>query len=320
MKSIYTSKENPFFILNPTTYTEKLNSRNWYKFNCIRCNAITIKKGNANKTLTDSYFMCKKCAKEAAAIKYKDWYNNLSEAEKDEFKNKASLSEEQKLKHKENIRRYFNNESIIDKTARMEKARQTLIDKYGVTNPGQISTVRERIKEHWKNIDKKAYAEKCRHDQLNRPYEDKIASIKKANSTKLERFGALNCVIRYIYNKLSFDSSWELAFYIYYIDMGVPITRSPTILNYEYNNKLYNYIPDFSINNILYEIKGDQFFNEQGILFNPFNSEDSERYHAKYYCMVQNNVVIIKYKQIKFYLDYIDTKYGKDYLKQFRRK
>ena len=41
-------------------------------------------------------------------------------------------------------------------------------------------------------------------------------------------------------------------------------------------------------------------------------------YHAKYKCMINNNVQILTYNDIRNYLDYIKMTYSKDYLKQFR--
>lgn len=41
---------------------------------------------------------------------------------------------------------------------------------------------------------------------------------------------------------------------------------------------------------------------------------------AKHQCMLKNNVTILKGRDVKQYLGYIDQKYGKSYLKQFKRK
>lgn len=40
--------------------------------------------------------------------------------------------------------------------------------------------------------------------------------------------------------------------------------------------------------------------------------------YAKYECMIKNNVKIISDEEIKPILDYINEKYGKNYLKQFK--
>lgn len=41
---------------------------------------------------------------------------------------------------------------------------------------------------------------------------------------------------------------------------------------------------------------------------------------AKHQCMLKSNVIVLKGRDVKQYLDYVDQKYGKSYLKQFKRK
>lgn len=41
---------------------------------------------------------------------------------------------------------------------------------------------------------------------------------------------------------------------------------------------------------------------------------------AKHQCMLRNNVKVLKGRDVKQYLDYIDRKYGKRWLKQFKQK
>lgn len=59
------------------------------------------------------------------------------------------------------------------------------------------------------------------------------------------------------YKGIFCDSTWELAFVIWNIDMGVPIKRSSLKLPYTLDGKVFNYHPDFVIgNNKIVEIKG----------------------------------------------------------------
>jgi hypothetical protein len=51
-------------------------------------------------------------------------------------------------------------------------------------------------------------------------------------------------------------STWELAFVIYSIDQGSMVSRCPDHFEYEYNGKIKRYFPDFTIDGIIYEIKG----------------------------------------------------------------
>lgn len=85
---------------------------------------------------------------------------------------------------------------------------------------------------------------------------------------------------------------------------------------YEYNNKKYKYYPDFLVNNELYEIKGDHFFDENNNYINPFNKEKNNKAFAKYQCIIKNNVKFLKYKDIAFILN----KYGKNILNNLKYK
>lgn len=117
-----------------------------------------------------------------------------------------------------------------------------------------------------------------------------------------------NAKKRYIYNNISFDSSWELALYIYAIDHNIPIVRTPcTLKYYDINNILHSYTPDFLFNNELVEIKGNQFFNEKGDLINVFTKKiDTD----KLKCMNENNVKLLRHEDVKMYIKYCENKYN----------
>ena len=108
---------------------------------------------------------------------------------------------------------------------------------------------------------------------------------------------------RYVYNNITFDSSWELAFYIYNIDNGKEIKRENKIIKYIENNKEHKYIIDFTVENTNYEIKSNY-------LLSKISKE-------KINCILENCCLITN-KEIKFYIDYIKNKYGKNYLNKFR--
>lgn len=111
---------------------------------------------------------------------------------------------------------------------------------------------------------------------------------------------------RYVYNGIGFDSSWELAFFIYHKDLNNIIIREPCYFIYYKNNISHKYIVDFSVNGNLFEIKSNYLINQL------------KDYPEKYHCLLENNITIINDEKIKPYLSYIYSKYGKNYLKQFR--
>lgn len=122
----------------------------------------------------------------------------------------------------------------------------------------------------------------------------------------------------YLYNDIIFDSSWELAYYIWLNDNNIKFEYQPNIyFEYQVNNKKYKYFPDFLINEKLYDIKGTQFFNDTGEYIDPY-IKNTEKAKAKYQCMLDNNIILLKDDFIKPILNYIKEKYGCDYLKQFK--
>lgn len=123
----------------------------------------------------------------------------------------------------------------------------------------------------------------------------------------------------YQYDNLVFDSSWELATYIWLKDTKVNFIYHPNI-DIKYvgsDEQIHAYLPDFLLvdNNQLLEIKGDNNFTKDG---KPIR-ENKIPWFEKFYCMKQHNVKIWMKKEIQPILNYISNKYGKNYLKQFRK-
>ena len=107
-----------------------------------------------------------------------------------------------------------------------------------------------------------------------------------------------------IYKGIKFDSSWELAFIVYHLDQGLDIHRWETVnfgksLTYSLNGRKRNYFPDFVVNGRVYEIKGSY--------------KDKDRAKAR----DNPGIIFIRgRKQMKPYLDYCISKYGKDFVKK----
>ena len=122
---------------------------------------------------------------------------------------------------------------------------------------------------------------------------------------------------KYQYDGLMFDSSIEIAYYIYMKDHKTEILRANTSFQYEFDGKIWHYIPDFYLPQLdqYVEIKGDHFFKEDGTMQNPYDHSLDPLYEAKHQCMLANNVKIIKVSEMKDVLEYICSKYGKNYLK-----
>ena len=97
------------------------------------------------------------------------------------------------------------------------------------------------------------------------------------------------------YNNIFCDSTWELAFLVYYKEHGLNIKRCDKRLEYIWNNEKHIYIPDFETDEGIIEIKGRK-------------TKQSEVKHKQY-----QNIKIIDYKLMIPYLEYVKNKYGDKY-------
>lgn len=125
---------------------------------------------------------------------------------------------------------------------------------------------------------------------------------------------------RYTYNNTSFDSMPEIACYIYLTEHNISFIYQPTCpITYIINGKKYTTWPDFLVNDELWEIKGKQFIDKQtGKWKCPFDRSLDEIYEAKHQALLQAHVKIIYEDSYNQYIDYVNIKYGINYLRQFK--
>lgn len=101
------------------------------------------------------------------------------------------------------------------------------------------------------------------------------------------------------YKGIHCDSSWELAFLVYYLDNNLYIERCKEKRSYIWNDKEHFYYPDFITNDGIIEIKGystDQWKSKE----------------------LQNPDINVLYKEdMKKYLDYVIDTYGIDFIKLY---
>lgn len=112
---------------------------------------------------------------------------------------------------------------------------------------------------------------------------------------------------------MKFGSKWEFIVYDFLTTHSFEFEYQPIIrIPYEYDNQTHHYHPDFIVGNKVVEVKGDHFFkkNEHGeeIMicpygYNKFSKEEYNwwcgLYEAKHQCMLKNNVIILREKDIK---------------------
>ena len=155
----------------------------------------------------------------------------------------------------------------------------------------------------------------------------------KGASVKLEKYGSFNNrkkveetkledreespKKKYVCEGLSFDSSWELAFYIMNKDAGHKVVREPLMIPYESRGITYYYIPDFSVNGSLYEMKGSQLIKDDVWVPSSESLRETsdpealkEKMRDKQKCAEANGVQVIDHVKIKPYLLYCTAKFG----------
>lgn len=112
---------------------------------------------------------------------------------------------------------------------------------------------------------------------------------------------------KYDFHGELFDSSWELAYWIYNKDMGSNIKRNHKGFNFTENGKTRKFYPDFCCNGSIVEIKGDQF-------------KELKCWKLKEEICKKENIKVVYSSELTPMFDYIYKKYGKNYLKQFQIK
>lgn len=88
-------------------------------------------------------------------------------------------------------------------------------------------------------------------------------------------------------------------------------------MTYFHNNVKCKYYADFKVNSTIYEIKGDHFFDENDNLINPFDLTD-DRPKSKQQCMKENNVVVLRQKDIEKYENWFKEHHKEIVLEKFR--
>lgn len=133
---------------------------------------------------------------------------------------------------------------------------------------------------------------------------------------------------RLTYEGKTFDSSWELAYYIWLSDCHIPFIYQPDIhFTYLDKNRIsHTYYPDFLVNDQIVEIKGDQFYTDDKQTMQNIHDHSTDHiYDAKYHCMLDNHVQILTYIDVEKCIQHCQRKFGSDvadsqhWYKRFKR-
>lgn len=186
----------------------------------------------------------------------------------------------------------------------LEKMKKTNLEKYGVEFVSQIQEVKDKQKE--------TFIEKYGED-----YAFKFSKKGKENILKRDgdfailRNGYRKRHKQYSWNGETFDSKWEIYYWQWLKDNNIEFDFQPEPINYFFDGKRHEYNPDFKIGNKYVEVKNDSLLKEM------INSDGKE--HAKYLCMIENNVKILLQKDIYPYQKYFKEHYNESEIIELRK-
>lgn len=306
---------------------------------------IRLKHNITKKEYYDNYILddkentiCPYCNKQKSfserKFKYIETCGSKSCASK--YTNLLSI-EKYGISHGKRSNLIFQENTGLKSTWQLEKTKEsiknTLMDRYGYDSPQKCpeifeKTMKTRIEKYG---DTKMFGTKSFQKEYEKNCLDKYGttngggipeSIDKIKKSIYKNYGhhtSWACSEPYIYDNISFDSSWEVAYYIYHKENGYNIKRSELFFPFEFDGKIHNYYPDFEIDNKIVEIKGTHFFKYNKMI-DPYKKTEywNNFAEAKHQCMLSNNIEIIT--DCKLYITYVENKYGKNYIKQFKKK
>ena len=106
---------------------------------------------------------------------------------------------------------------------------------------------------------------------------------------------------KYTFENLHFDSTWEIAYYIWLKDNSKNFEIHPKKhFTYFFDDTKHKYYPDFLVDGKYVEIKGPHLLNEM--------MKENTVSNAKYKCMIENDVKVIS--DLTPYFTYLKNKYN----------
>lgn len=296
---------------------QKLNKEERVFFKCSQCGKEVIQRAVYYKLFYLK--LCRPCKRERK-YGYRNPFNapDFLEKKKKSFELKYGSYEEgykncREKAERTNIEKYGGIAPLQNKET-LEKFLKTNNERYGGNSPSQNETVKQKqIETTLKNWGFRSSAQ------------NEIVK-EKSKQTCLKNFGVETGFLtkkcfdshsrcKYEFEGERFDSSWELALWIYAKDHNEEIEREPCQFEYEFEGKRHFYYPDFKYKGQLVEIKGPQFFKD-GKMICPFDRSQDELFQAKYECMKRNDVKVFGMKEIRICRDYIKRTYGDSFLQK----
>ena len=217
----------------------KYNIQRHTKEENSKLKSLAIKNGFLQKYGVDNCMRLEEVRKKVQATNIDKYGVSVSTQNKD-IVNKMKQT---------NLKRY-GVEVQAQRSESMSKRKQTCLDKYGVKEVTQAEEVKAKMR-----------MSMIEHFGVSYPSQNQEINTKIIN-TKLDKYGTVCLKHKYKYCEQFFDSFPELCFYLFHIEHSIAIKREPIKFEYIFNEKVYNYFPDFDVDGKLVELKGDQFLSE----------------------------------------------------------
>ena len=318
--SVYT-KDNPINLDTPLKL-DTLRGGSWFTFKCEICGKEETHEYWPYRKELYSKFLCKKHKTESTNMEiYGKPYNigtpkTIEKSLNTQRENNGGVlwqqTDEGKLYlheynkshpeiHKQSNKKYelkTGYETPFHDPSVRKKAKDVIVEKYGTNNVMKIPEIKEKAA----NNDRRNHG-----GLLYKQTEEGRKSTSDMTANHPYRNAS------YKYNDVYFHSSWELFYWIYCKDYNIHIERCETHFTFEFNGEdWHKYTPDFIVNNKFIEIKGDNLWKES-----PIN--DKYNYNlARLKCAINNGVEIINVSEMGYIKTYVDSKYGKNYIQQFK--
>lgn len=294
--TIYYKSSNAITIEDIQSITKPISPIQIVKFTCKICHAVT--------SMQYRHFngICEHCKRKISGLQ-------------------AASNPDVQIKRSNTMQRLYGYDNIFQNTDYMKHCWE---QKYGqgITGAMQIKAFQEK---QGKVMKQKYGGYTLSVKDLRKKVDATIKKIYGTDNIRtsdyyLERFKLFkdqlykNMKKIYSLDGIYFDSSWEVAYYIWLRDNNINFIYHPLPgIKYISEGIEHTYYPDFNIDGQLIEIKGDQFFNKDGS-YKIKTQQDAD----KYACIIANSI-IYRRKDVLRYLKYVNEKYGSSYIKSLKK-
>lgn len=263
---------------------------------------------------------CPICGKEFTKDKYHAKINpncrkcNINKT----YKENPEKLEKALEKRKETCKKVYGVDNVAKNQDIKDKYISTQKEKYGGVGGFSFKNKNAQNAAHLKKANEKRQNTSIKnwgttHHMKNKEFHDKF------QKDIFEKYGTIGPTFRYMIDDMYFDSSWEVAYYIWLVDNHKQFIYHPNmpVTYVGDDNKEHKYYPDFLVEGQFIEIKGDQFFNE---LNEPYDWYKKKFWWEKYNMLKDNKIRIIRQKEAQFYVKYVNEHYGKSALRKCKIK